>query len=61
MIVYIKTLNCIKKKKYNIPKNHFFFFNPNKQNLKTAGYIGSTGTVLTIASLILSSIILLTR
>jgi polysaccharide export outer membrane protein len=46
---------------YQIRQNDVLVVNPNNAKVKTAGYIGNTGTVLTIASLILSSIILLTR
>ena len=46
---------------YYLKPNDVIVVNPNIKQVKTAGFIGETGTVLTIASLILSSIILLTR
>lgn len=46
---------------YQIRQNDVLIVNPNNAKVKTAGYVGNTGTLLTIASLLLSSIILLTR
>lgn len=42
-------------------QNDILVVNPNIQKIKTAGLVGNTGTILTIASLLLSSIILITR
>lgn len=61
MSVDLTTVNWMNDPKYQIRQNDVLVVNPNNAKIKTAGYIGSTGTVLTIASLILSSIILLTR
>lgn len=61
MSVDLTTVNWMNDPKYQIRQNDVLVVNPNDAKVKTAGYIGSTGTVLTIASLILSSIILLTR
>lgn len=57
----LTTANWMNNPEYQIRQNDVLVVNPNNAKVKTAGYIGSTGTVLTIASLILSSIILLTR
>lgn len=46
---------------YRIKPNDVVIVNPNSTKVKSAGFIGNSGTVLTIASLVLSSIILLTR
>ncbi len=44
-----------------VRQNDVLVVNPNNQKIKTAGLVGNTGTILTIASLLLSTIILLTR
>lgn len=46
---------------YSIRQNDIIVVNPNSAKLKSAGFVGNSGTVLTIASLILSSVVLLTR
>ena len=46
---------------YYIKPNDVIVVNPNTKKVKSAGFIGDTGTILTITSLVLSSIILLTR
>lgn len=46
---------------YHIKQNDVLIVNPNAAKLKTAGYIGNVGTILTITSLLLSTVILLTR
>lgn len=46
---------------YNIRKNDVLVINPNDSKIKTSGFIGNSATILTIASLVLSSVILLTR
>jgi polysaccharide export outer membrane protein len=61
MNVDLTTVNWMNNPQYQIRQNDVLVVNPNNAKVKTAGYIGNTGTVLTIASLILSSIILLTR
>jgi polysaccharide export outer membrane protein len=57
----LTTANWMNNPNYAIRQNDVLVVNPNNPKVKTAGYIGNTGTVLTIASLLLSSIILLTR
>jgi polysaccharide export outer membrane protein len=57
----LTTANWMNDPKYAIKQNDVLVVNPNNPKVKTAGYIGNTGTLLTIASLLLSSIILLTR
>jgi polysaccharide export outer membrane protein len=46
---------------YFIKPNDVIVVNPNHAKVKSAGFIGSAGTILTIASLVLSTVILLTR
>ena len=46
---------------YYIKPNDVIIVNPNNPRVKNAGFVGNVGTVLTIASLVLSSIILLSR
>jgi polysaccharide export outer membrane protein len=46
---------------YFIKPNDLIVVNPNNPRVKNAGFIGNAGTVLTIASLVLSVTILLTR
>jgi polysaccharide export outer membrane protein len=46
---------------YYIMPNDVVVVNQNSAKVKSAGFIGNSGTVLTIASLVLSSIVLLTR
>lgn len=57
----LTTANWINNPNYQIRQNDVLIVNPNNAKLKTAGYVGNAGTILTIASLLLSSIILLTR
>lgn len=47
--------------KYSIKQNDVIVVNPSNNKVKSTGYIGNLGTMLTIASLLLSSIILLKR
>ena len=44
-----------------VKPNDVLIVNPNSAKLKTAGYVGNVSTILGITSLLLSSIILLTR
>ncbi|MDT0559373.1 polysaccharide biosynthesis/export family protein [Ichthyenterobacterium sp. W332] len=46
---------------YTIQPNDIIYVNQNNPKVKTAGFVGNVGTVLTIASLALSVTILLTR
>lgn len=46
---------------YFVKQNDVIVINPNKTKIKSSGYVGNVGTVLTIASLLLSTVILLTR
>lgn len=57
----LTTVNWMSNPEYQIRQNDVLVVNPNNAKVKTAGYIGSAGNVFTIASLLLSSIILLTR
>lgn len=57
----LTSANWMNNPNYVIKQNDVLIVNPNNSKIKTAGYIGNTGTLLTAVSLILSSIILLTR
>lgn len=57
----LTTANWMNDPKYAVKQNDVLVVNPNNPKIKTAGYIGNTSVVLTIASLLLSSIVLLTR
>jgi len=57
----LTTANWMNDPKYSIKQNDVLVVNPNNTKVKTAGYIGNTGTLLTVFSLVLSSLILLTR
>lgn len=46
---------------YYIKPNDVIVVNPNIAKVKSAGFIGNSGTILTIASLVLTSIVLITR
>lgn len=46
---------------YYIKPNDVIVVSPNDAKVKSAGFIGNAGTVLTIASLILTSVVLITR
>lgn len=46
---------------YYIYPNDVIIINPNNTKVKSAGLVGNVGTVLTVASVVLSTIILLTR
>ena len=61
MHVDLTTTDWINKTEYYIKPNDVIIVNPNSAKIKSAGFIGNAGTVLTIASLILTSIVLITR
>ncbi|WP_203296453.1 polysaccharide biosynthesis/export family protein [Luteirhabdus pelagi] len=47
--------------RYYVQPNDVIIVNPNDAKVKSAGFIGNAGTVLTLASLVLTSIVLITR
>lgn len=57
----LTTANWMNNPEYNIRQNDILVVNPNNSKIKTSGYIGNAATILTMASIILSSLILLTR
>lgn len=57
----LTSANWLNDPKYSIRQNDVIVVNANNAKVKSAGFIGNSGTVLTIASLILSSLVLLTR
>ncbi len=57
----LTSANWLNDPKYSIRQNDVIVVNANAAKVKSAGFIGNSGTVLTIASLILSSLVLLTR
>jgi len=46
---------------YYIKPNDFIVVNPNGPKVKSAGFVGNTGTLISVASIILTSIVLITR
>ncbi|OEK07752.1 hypothetical protein A8C32_14770 [Flavivirga aquatica] len=46
---------------YFLKQNDVIIISPNNTKIKSSGYIGNAGTVLTIASILLSTVIILTR
>jgi polysaccharide export outer membrane protein len=46
---------------YTIRQNDIIIVNPNDAKVKSAGFIGNSGTVLSIVSFLLTSIVLITR
>ena len=46
---------------YFVKQNDVIVVSPNNTKIKSSGYVGSVGTVLTIASVILSTVVILTR
>lgn len=57
----LTTSDILKSPYYIIQPNDIIYVNQNAPRVKSAGFIGNAGTVLTIASLALSVTILLTR
>nr|WP_321231907.1 polysaccharide biosynthesis/export family protein [uncultured Psychroserpens sp.] len=57
----LTSTNFMNSEYYYIKPNDVIIVNPNNPRVKNAGFINNIGTVLTITSLVLSSIILLTR
>lgn len=57
----LTTTNWIKGPYYYVKPNDVIIVDPNSTKIKSAGFIGNAGIVLTIASLILSSIVLISR
>lgn len=46
---------------YFIKQNDVIIVNPNNPKVKSSGFIGNVGTILTIASILLSTVVILTR
>lgn len=46
---------------YYVKPNDFIVVNPNATKVKSAGFIGNTGTLISVASVILTSLVLITR
>jgi polysaccharide export outer membrane protein len=46
---------------YNIKQNDVVYVSPNNVKVKSAGFIGNTGTVLSVFSILLTTFVLLTR
>ena len=46
---------------YYIYPNDVIIIDPNNPRVKSAGFVGNVGTAITVVSVLLSSIILLTR
>ncbi|CAD0006586.1 polysaccharide biosynthesis/export family protein [Flavobacterium salmonis] len=59
--VDLTTAGWMNEEQYQVHQNDILVVNPNDAKVKTAGYIGNASTILTIASLLLSSIILIAR
>lgn len=57
----LTSANILNSPFYTIQPNDIIYVNQNEPRVKSAGFIGNVGTVLTIASLALSVTILLTR
>lgn len=57
----LTTTNWINDPDYTIRQNDVLVINPNNSKVKSSGFIGNAASILTIASLVLSSVILLTR
>lgn len=46
---------------YNIKPNDVIVVNPNEPKVKSAGFVGNTGTLISVVSILLSTIVLITR
>lgn len=46
---------------YNIKPNDVIIVNPNEPRVKSAGFVGNTGTFISVVSILLSTIVLITR
>jgi len=46
---------------YHIKPNDVIVVNPNEPKVKSAGFVGNTGTLISVVSILLSTIILITR
>lgn len=46
---------------YFIKQNDVIVVNPNNTRIKSSGYVGSVGTILTIASILLSTVVIITK
>jgi polysaccharide export outer membrane protein len=57
----LTSANWMNSSEYAIKPNDVIVVNPNQVKVKSAGYVGSVSTVLSILSLLLSTTILLTR
>ncbi|KFF02519.1 polysaccharide biosynthesis/export family protein [Flavobacterium hydatis] len=57
----LTTTDWMNNPDYTIRQNDVLVINPNNSKVKSSGYIGNAATILTIASLVLSTVILLTR
>ncbi len=57
----LTTANWMNDPKYIIKQNDVLVINPNNPKVKSAGFVNNTGVVLTIASLLLSTFIIIRR
>jgi len=57
----LTTASWMNDPKYVVMQNDVLVVNPNNTKIKTAGYIGNISMVLTVASLIVTYIVILTR
>lgn len=57
----LTTANWMENPEYMIRPNDVLVVQPNRAKVKTAGYVGNVTTIVSIASLVLSATILLTR
>ncbi|SEA68928.1 polysaccharide biosynthesis/export family protein [Bizionia paragorgiae] len=57
----LTTANWMENPEYMIRPNDVLVVQPNRAKVKTAGYVGNVTTIVSIASLLLSATILLTR
>ncbi|MEZ4801909.1 MAG: polysaccharide biosynthesis/export family protein [Gelidibacter sp.] len=46
---------------YNIKPNDVIYVGPNEPKVKSAGFVGNTGTLISVISILLSTIVLITR
>lgn len=46
---------------YHIKPNDVIIINPNEPKVKSAGFVGNTGTLISVISILLSTIVLITR
>jgi len=57
----LTSANLLDRPFYTIQSNDVIYVNPNEPKIKSAGFVGNTGTLISVVSILLTTIVLITR